>query len=155
MIVLQGTVAPRFRNIPTVIQYLTPLLFQIFCNADTYVQDFIPHSHTYLLCTSFRLHLYRQFNQSLPSFRVMWGQMCVLISLSEVYTQHWECFHHCEGDNWKKKKKAHPPILTACLSLQTAAKMKSLIRQGKAIQTLLVIPLVSHNPHMLHALVLA
>lgn len=85
-----------------------------------------------------------------------WRQICLLISLPVVYTQHCDWFRHCEGDNWfkEKKKNANPSshstllasFLPSPLSLQSAAKMKSLIRQRKDKKTLLVISLPSHKP---------
>lgn len=90
--------------------------------------------------------------------QVKWRQICVFISLPVVYTQHWDCFCHCEGDNWlkkRKKEKANPSSHSTLLPFQSAAKMKSLISQRKDKKTLLVISLDSHNHHMLHALLLA
>lgn len=83
--------------------------------------------------------------------QVKWWQICVFISLSVVYTQHWDCFRHCEGDNWfffLKGPSSHLTLFSSFTSFfSNSAKIKSLIRQSKDIKTLLVISLISHASH--------
>lgn len=76
---------------------------------------------------------------------VKWRQICVFISLPVVYTQHWDCFRYCEGDNWLKKTdpSSHSTILPSFTSFFSFCIQDEIIDKATKRQK----DTVSHLPH--------